>query len=294
MIACVIAVLLAAPAPPAAPPPPAPPAPATQAATRPTAEQLHAMHVRAYQHMRAGQFDKAKPLMEQVYAAAGAGAAGGPVAQRSRALVVNRAIMDLAQRVNVVRAVRDLHEYLAARDQPDELATNVLRSALHLTGAENPRVADSPLLRSARQVWARHNELLEATRPGAHRWGARWITPREYERLEALRRAAEERIKHVEGVVEQCNTLIEQAYDSAREYERQMSEYQHADEESNEAKWWYDARRGLANAVRRKAELTAGRDYNLRLIEHLRRTAFPEPTWATRYEPIDPDNDPGP
>jgi hypothetical protein len=284
MIACVIAVLLAAPA----PAPAAPSAPASQ----PTAEQLHAMHVRAYQHMRAGQFDKAKPLMEQVYAAAAG--AGVPVAQRPRALIVNHAIMDLAQRVNVVRAVRDLHEYLAARDQPDELATNVLGSALHLAGAGNPRVADSPLLSSARQVWARHNELIESSRPGEHRWGARWITQREFERLEALRRAAEERVKHVEGVVEQCNTLIQQAYDSAREYERQMSEYQHADEDSNESKWWYDARRGLANARRRMAELTAGRDYNLKLIEHLRRSAFPTPTWATRYEPIDPDNDPGP
>jgi hypothetical protein len=38
-----------------------------------------------------------------------------------------------------------------------------------------------------------------------------------------------------------------------------------------------------------KFELTAGRDYDLKVIEHFRQTIIPRPAWPTRYEPVDPD-----
>jgi len=68
------------------------------------AEQLHAMHVQAYELMRAEKFEKATPLLERVYRGVPV-----PTAQRRRALVINHAILDLVQRVNVMRAVCDLH-----------------------------------------------------------------------------------------------------------------------------------------------------------------------------------------
>ena len=238
--------------------------------------------MQAYELMRAEKFGKATPLLEQVYR-------GVPVltAQRPRALVINHAILDLVQRVNVMRAVRDLNDYLAVRDQPDELATNVLGSARDLA-ARNPRFASTPLFASTQNVWQRHNNMLEASQPGSHLWGGKWLTPREYERLQAERLAADQRIADVQAVVEQLNVLIEQQHEYAAEYERQVTEYQHSEEDSPEAKWWYAARRG-ATARRKAAELTAGRDYDVKLLEYLKRTIIPRPTWPTRYAPVDPN-----
>ena len=288
MLASVLAVVLVAAPVRAAPVPPASASAATTApaATRPAppAEQLHALHVQAYQLMRDEKFDKATPLIEQVYRSVAV-----PPAQRPRALVINHAILDLVQRVNVMRAVRDLTDYLAGRDEPDELATNVLGSALDLAG-RNPRFASTPLFASAQNVLQRHDKLLEASQPGLRRWGTRWLTPRERERLEAEQREADRRIAEVQGVVEQLNTLIAQQYENAAEYDRQMTEYQHAEEGSVEGQWWYDARRGAATARRKAVELTAGRDYDLQMIDHLKRTFVPRPTWPTRYPPVEPDS----
>src|SRR5688572_19830089 len=101
MIRFVLAILFPAAAAIAAPvpaaPPPIAPAPAPPA-TRPSP---HEFHVQAYEFMRVGKWERASPLLARAYN-------DTPPAQRTRALVLNRAIMDLAQRQNLLRGIQDL------------------------------------------------------------------------------------------------------------------------------------------------------------------------------------------
>src|SRR5438045_1545419 len=70
-------------------------------ATRPSIEQLHAQ---AYQLMRAGQYQKAAAPLEQAYRAK-------PAAEQGRALLLNHALLDVMQKINAMRAVKDLRDY---------------------------------------------------------------------------------------------------------------------------------------------------------------------------------------
>src|SRR5688500_4920332 len=58
--------------------------PALSPATRPSPEQLHAQ---AHEFMRQGKFDKATPLLNRAYKET-------PASERTRALVLNRALLD--------------------------------------------------------------------------------------------------------------------------------------------------------------------------------------------------------
>src|SRR5437016_1612499 len=121
MRSCVLLMILAASASAQAIAPstrPVSPAPAT----RPSIEQLHAQ---AYDLMRAGQTQKAGVLLEQAYRAR-------PLAEHDRALVLNHALLDIQQKVNAMRAAKDLREYLRLHPEPDDQATNLLGAALQL------------------------------------------------------------------------------------------------------------------------------------------------------------------
>jgi hypothetical protein len=158
------------------------PAQATRpaAAPPPSPAELYDLHVQAVKFMRANQFDKAKPLLEKVYVQTGAG-------QRSRALVLNRAIMDLAQRPNVSRGVRELTAYLTAHaEPPDELAINILGASLNLM-AERYNGKRNPVWQASLAEWDRQNARLEQTRPGMHRWGVEWLDEDKFARIQIVR-----------------------------------------------------------------------------------------------------------
>src|SRR5262245_40726632 len=91
--------------------------------TKPTLPELE---VHAVALMRNDQWADARALFEEIGRAT-------PPAQRSRPLVLNRAIVDVATKANAMRAVRELSDYLRANRDPDETATNILGSALNIT-----------------------------------------------------------------------------------------------------------------------------------------------------------------
>ena|SRR5687768_16624266 len=104
-------------------------APARPAVKGASVEELHAAAVVL---MRAGEFPKAAPLLEQAYRAK-------PAADHSRPLLLNHAMLDVKQRVNVMRAIKDLRNYMQLNPVPDEQATNILGAALVVAG-KNERV----------------------------------------------------------------------------------------------------------------------------------------------------------
>src|SRR5438034_406927 len=101
------------------------PSPYASPSDRPalTDEQLNDLHRQAFALMRAGKFDRAGERLERLYRAI-------PPAQRSRALVLNHAILDLVQKRLVMRGVKDLVDYLTQHRADDELATNILGASL--------------------------------------------------------------------------------------------------------------------------------------------------------------------
>jgi hypothetical protein len=162
----------------------------------PSPTELYNLHVQAVKLMRANQFDKAKPLLEKVYVQT-------PPGQRSRALVLNRAIMDLAQRTNVSRGVRDVTAYLAAHPEPDELAINILGASLNLM-AERYNGKRNPAWQASLAEWDRQNAQLEQTRPGMHRWGVEWLDEEQYARLQFTRDRAATAVRDQEDRVSQA------------------------------------------------------------------------------------------
>ena len=162
-------------------------------ATRPSTPtlspaELYDLHVQAVKFMRASQFDKAKPLLEKVYLQT-------PAGQRSRALVLNRAIMDLAQRTNVSRGVRDLTAYLTAHTEPDEAAINLLGASLNLMTERSNNAKRSGAWQGGVAVWEQRDAELGKTRPDLHRWGVEWLNDEEFSRIEVVRVRNEREIR---------------------------------------------------------------------------------------------------
>ena len=185
-------------------------------ATRPSAEALHAQ---AVELMRQDQLDKALEQMDKAYAVT-------PATERNRPLVLNRAILDLRLRLNVMRAVRELHAYLVDRPEPDEEAHNILGAALNVAAA-SPRVKNGAVWQAAFREWERRNDEMDASRPGFRRWGAQWLSEQEYEASQddrvALQRAADEQQARVDQAQTRVETLRlrHQALVAADQAERQ-------------------------------------------------------------------------
>src|SRR4051812_14823025 len=133
-----------------------------------TPQQIDDLHREAVELMCDGKYSKAEQVFDRAYDAV-------PAAQRSRPLVLNRAILDLMRKSFIMRGVRDLNEYLTKHRGEDELATNVLGAALNVA-AEDPRLKSSAAWQAAYREWDRRNYLLDHSRAGWRRWGTRWIS----------------------------------------------------------------------------------------------------------------------
>jgi hypothetical protein len=168
-------------------------APAPGASSQPSISPEE-LHRQALDMKRAGRIDAASAVMDKAYNAT-------PADQRTRPLVLNRAIIDLTARVNVMRAVRDLQQYFREHPQPDEQAENILGAALNVA-AETPRWKKGTLWQSAYQEWDRRNTQLQDIRPGYHRWGTQWLEEKQYLQMEAdrveMQRAIDEQTANVD------------------------------------------------------------------------------------------------
>jgi len=253
--------------------PPATAAPAAVPTSRPSPEQLHRA---AYPLLKDKQFAKAVPLLEQAYS-------GTPVDQRSRALVLNHAMLDLSQKAYVMRAVKDLSAYLGSEHpKADEPAADLLGAALD-AAPDDDRVRDSDLYTGAQKVLKQCINALEASRPGQHKWGARWISGSEYSDLRAKNDAAQQAVRAEKKKAAALARNVEQAKDKqdkladkgeagrARAVRRREAELEDATRQLAQAEQAYNAQ--LAQVQRAK--------------DALKQT--PHPEWPTEFEPVDPD-----
>src|SRR3954454_9794211 len=88
-----------------------------------------------------------------------------------RTLTINRAKLDIAAQNSTVRAARDLEKLLAT--QVDEQTLNLMGVAIDHV-AKNPATTGQ-----AKALMTRYDEFnkkLEATKPGMHHWGNKWLS----------------------------------------------------------------------------------------------------------------------
>ena len=207
--------------PPSQPPSATPVAPVAPAApaTRPSPAQLHEQ---AVAFMREEKFDKATPLLNSAYNQT-------PAAQRSRPLILNRALLDLVQKSNLLRGIKDINLYFTRNPAPDEEASNILGSLLELA-ADNSRWREGPIYAEAFREFARREAVLERHRPGFKRWGPKWLTQAEFDEIKAKDRELVEQIEAQGRVVNRLQatyaTLSDQ-YDKAARQARGFSNHVH-------------------------------------------------------------------
>ena len=294
VVAVCLAALPASPqaAPPAQPPPqpsrsPSSAAAAAAPASRPSFDDLHAQ---AYTLMAAGKFDKAAPLLNRAFD-------GTPEAQRSRALVLNRAILDLVQKRNVLRGVKDLYAYLGHNERPDEDASNILGASLNLV-ADNEKWRDGPIYADAFREFARREAVLERGRPGFRRWGAGWITQAEYDAIKLKDKDLTEQIasqyQTLSTRTTDLNGLREQYATAGKQYAA-YSTHRHPPMKDRPVY--------ISNCPSCQALLSARQTLNELSVE-IRKASVElqqvrsvyeslqkkqiKPTWPARFEPINP------
>jgi hypothetical protein len=188
-------------------------------ATRPSPAQLHEQ---AVAFMREERFDKATPLLNRAYNET-------PPAQRSRPLILNRALLDLVQKTNLMRGVKELNQYFTRNPAPDEQASNILGSLLELA-AENPKWREGPIYAEAFREFARREAVLERHREGFKRWGPKWITQSEFDEIKAKDRELMEQISAQANTVDRLRatfTTLSEQYERVAKQARGFSNHIH-------------------------------------------------------------------
>jgi hypothetical protein len=150
--------------------------------------------------MKQGDYAAARDLLETLYRVT-------PPPRRTRSMVLNRAIADMGQKTFVMRAVRELGQYLAEHKEDDEQATNVLAGALNIA-AHEPRLKRGPIWQAAYVEWERRNEILDRSRPGSRRWGTQWITDEQYAELKEQKKLIEQAIEDQQKRVDEARDQI--------------------------------------------------------------------------------------
>jgi hypothetical protein len=162
--------------------------------TKPSPQEMLAQ---AVEFMRKGQMQKARPLLEELGKSL-------PANEQTRPYVLNRAIVDVALKANAMRAVRELGDYLIRHRDADEEATNILGAALDLT-ARDPKLKAGKLWQTAFREWDRRNYELENSRPGYHRFAAKWLTQEQFDDLKDQREKIEKAIKDKEELAQRAD-----------------------------------------------------------------------------------------
>jgi len=166
---------------------------------------LHALavaYLQTNQIARAGElFEETTPLGRQIEQAP------------TRELVINRAVTDITQRTNAVRAAKTIKEYLEKHPEaPDEQMLNLLLTAIDI--GQQHSAAKSFLNQLGEYYQKRNEQLEQAHGSGEKRWGVEWLAASEVDRkFEEQKRAILEARK------------LEQARDAAQgqwDYQKQQ------------------------------------------------------------------------
>jgi tetratricopeptide (TPR) repeat protein len=143
-------------------------------------------------YMALSRYDKAIEPLERAYLSP----------QRGRSLILNRAIVDLVQKTNIARGIKEVKDLLARETAPDEIALNVLGASLGHSGMDE-HFSQTAYFQGVAAFYDAKNKELEATRSGDARWGTEWLS-REMVRRK-LAQLADEQAKYQTAVADARN-----------------------------------------------------------------------------------------
>ncbi len=132
-------------------------------------------HGLAVAYMLAGKYDKAGEVFK-------AGEILDKIAATSaapRALLYNRAVLDLKQKINLMRSIKSIKDYLIAHPENDQELVDLLGTMLD-RAAHDERFSKAPLFAQCSAFYMTASEKLEAANPDQRRWGVEWLSLREY------------------------------------------------------------------------------------------------------------------
>jgi tetratricopeptide (TPR) repeat protein len=116
-------------------------------------------------YMALNRYDKAIEPLERAYLST----------QHGRSLIINRAIVDLVQKANIARGIKEVKDFLAKQNVPDEVALNVLGASLGHSGMDE-HFSQTPYFQSVATFYETKSNELESTRSGEARWGTEWLS----------------------------------------------------------------------------------------------------------------------
>jgi hypothetical protein len=256
-------------------------APATRAATRPIATVATLADVPEL--IRQNQYEKARVVLER-------SVKDKDLKDWTRPQVINLAVVDVVQKINAMRAVKNLTVYLAP-GAPDEPAVNLLGAALSICGRTRT-YANSTLFKEASSQFEQFNAALEGTRPGMRHWGAEWLTAQQFASIERQKRAGEQAYQQSLQRVANAEKALEAAKEKARDKAQVKVIHQHRNTLHGDARSCSECRRARNEAAAadaaKEAERQAERDLKKQQADAEKtRKAIPQPTWPERFEPVE-------
>lgn len=96
-----------------------------------------------------------------------------PTSDPSRTLIWNRAVNDITQKFNIMRAIKTIQGYMQKHHEDDEPMTNLLGTACFVADESNP--PNRKVLDEAIGFYGQRSNDLERSHPGERRWGIQWL-----------------------------------------------------------------------------------------------------------------------
>ncbi len=209
-------------------------------------------------YLALGRYEKAGDPLDRIY----------PSRLRDRCLIINRAILDLVQKTNVSRGVKEMKDFLARQTENDEIALNVFGAGLALAGMDE-RFSQAPYFQSVVALYDAKNSELEATRSREGRWGAEWIA------IDLLKK---KRIAQRQGIVE---------FQQAVEAEQYAAGGVSAAQANADAAATNRISPAILNAALEKAHQQLK---SSELRHHAAWKAIPRPDWPKTFAPVLPQS----
>ena len=159
-------------------------------------EFLNVQHVRAVALSRQGRTRQASDALQRI----------APLAMSNRSVLVNVAIADLGSAATLPRSLKNLQAFAGAHPA-DEQVVNLWGSAMAKLGPKT----SAAKLKEWETAYASVNSQLEATQPGQHHWGSRWVDAAEWASIDGERRVAQSQIDNDRQTVESRQHDVEVA-----------------------------------------------------------------------------------
>jgi len=231
--------------------------------------RVQVQHGLAIAYLQAGRFDKAgeifKPgdTLDKVVATPAV----------PRALVYNRAVLDLTQKFNVMRSIKSVKDFLTLHAEDDEQMLNLLGTLIDRASYDE-RFSKAPLFDQASKFYETASAKLEQSRNGERRWGIEWVPEKEFKK-----RSRERQV------------LVDDYNESAAKLSRASAAAQAAaanvDAQSARAKFGRSNSLGSAQNEKARADAKVA---SCRRDADEKKALIPHYPWLTDAVPIIPDS----